>query len=995
MKVKSLAMMGVGLMSLFVLASCNNNNKPSADSTSGGGDVQKVDGYNGAASFVTDANKKTEVLGKLEKYAMDTKLSGIPILSDASNTYYNDRVKFPNVEGAANDPSKQYIPGYGFGILREGNIDKNATMGDFKGIIGSHPDWASYIRDSDSEVPNKINGLDGNDTRISGVFGNISSSFFGQRLVKADGYTDSAPSYKNQFEWYGVLAKNPDASDINSDDATRNVKPLAVKVDENGNHSLIDNNNETDLNSTWRLYVRTGDDGLKYSTLSTKNSAYNGVGVKIEDYIYAMKVLINQKTKYYRASSYIAGTGEIKGAAKYYNNTANQGPIQDTNFTIGNQRADGLFETTDDFKDVGYQAGYDTSKKSYFIDITFNIPCDQFNAMYQISDSNLEPINPQFFQELTGVGADGDISKGYNPLKYGSIPSDTKQTIDNILSLGPYTLEAWDSSSYIAYKKNSDWWETKLPNTYRIDGILTLIDSYNKNNPFASQTKFIDKQVDSANLPGGTDGDDYKAGMDDVGTLYPVAASTNWKLSVNSSTTDMWNHLFGPNGTIFKGSAAGSSDSWTVKPLMSDPDFLDGVFFSIDRQTAADKVGMKPAFEYFSDAYLLNPQEDLKIGNFYNKTDIHKQAVADYYPDTFGFNAEAAKTAFGKAIDKLPANPSEQDKELEVSVKWMTTANKQQFGDLIDQNIADAFNAAAEAKGSSYRLTVKGELPKDGDIYKDIEQGKFDFAFASLSGMTYNPLAMMEVMKSDNSSGFTLNWGTDTSINDGHSLIVDGKSWSFDALWNAAVYGITVKNGQVYLPYVFKEDESGFIKTDNANGTDIDSLTFRVVFEIDQELLEAAHMSLDTFSVVLNLPGYGWKNNNVDQGNIVPNSFAADVVSSTDDNAETEKTLNSGTKPNFGTTKFVYNIENGKVTVDLDIVKLQWLNTLVRNSNGSVKSQQSASTIKNNKFLSRIFDAGQQATMISTFTVGMQYGENSSVGTLSQTNYFKPGSIKQ
>lgn len=995
MKVKSLAMMGVGLMSLFVLASCNNNNKPSADNTSGGGDVQKVDGYNGAASFVTDANKKTEVLGKLEKYAMDTKLSGIPILSDASNTYYNNRVKFPNVEGAANDPSKQYVPGYGFGILREGDIDKSVEMNDSGNIIAGHPSWASYIRDSDSEVPNKINGLDGNDTRISGVFGNISSSFFGQRLVKAGNYSDSAPSYKNQFEWYGVLAKNPDvaASDINTDEATRNVKPLPVSVNSDGKHSLKTDYNGTDLNSTWRLYVRTGEDGLQYSTLSSKNQKY-AVGVKIEDYIYAMKVLINQKTKYYRSSSYIAGTGEIKGAAKYYNNTANRGPVQDTNFTIGNQRDDGLFETTDDFKDVGYQAGYDTAKKSYFIDITFNVPCDQFNAMYQISDSNLEPINPQFFQELTGVGADGDISKGYNPLKYGSIPTNNAETIDNILSLGPYTLEAWDSSAYIAYKKNDDWWETKLPNTYRIGGILTIIDSKAKQDTFASQKKFVNKEVDSANLPGGTDGDDFKTGMNAVGKVFPVAASTNWKLSVNSSTVDMWNKLFGPDGTIYQTPA---SSAWKVKPLMSDPDFLDGVFFAIDRQTAANKVGMKPAFEYFSDAYLLNPQEDLKTGNYYNKTDVHKEAVKDYYPETFGFNKEGAITAFGKAIDKLPANPSNDAAKLNISVKWMTTANMTQFGDLIDQNIQDTFNEAAENKGSKYRLTVNGELPRDNDIYKDIEQGQFDFAFASLSGMTYNPLAMMEVMKSDNSSGFTLNWGTDTSINDGHSLILDGKSWSFDALWNAAVYGITVKNGQVYLPYVFKEDESGFIKTDNANGTDIDSLTFRVVFEIDQELLEAAHMSLDTFSVVLNLPGYGWKNNNVDQGNIVPNSFAADVVPSTDDNAEREDTLNKegSTKPNFPTTKFVYNNENGKVTVDLDIVKLEWLNTLVRNSDGSVKSQQSANTIKNNKFLSRIFDAGQQATMISTFTVGMQYGENSSVGTLSQTNMFKPGSLNK
>lgn len=1008
MKVKSLGMLGVGLMSLFVLASCANreqdNNTSQTPSTADPGPT--TEGYNGAASFVTDAAKKTEVLGKLEKYAMDTKLSGIPILSNASNTFYNNRVKFPNITVAANDPSKQYVSGYGFGILREGNID--GTLEDFNNIVGLHSGWASYIRDSDSEVPNQINGLNGNDTRVSGIYGNISSAFFGQRLVKDESYTDSAPAYKNQFEWYGVLAKNPDAADINSDEATRNVKPLAVTVDAAGNHSLKENYNGTDLNSTWRLYVRTGEDGLKYSTLSSKNTKY-AVDVKIEDYIYAMKVLINKKTNYYRASSYIAGTNEIKGAAKYYNNTATTGPKQDTYDKNAITRPDGLFGTTEDFQDVGYQAGFDSAKNSYFIDITFNIPVDQFNAMYQIADSNLQPINPQFFQDLTGVGKDGDISKGYNPLKYGSIPVNNAETIDNILSLGPYTLEAWDSTSYIAYKKNPDWWETKLSNTYRIDGILTIIDGQSESNPFAAQEKFKNKQVDSANLPGGTDGNTHRPGMEAVGKLYPVAASTNWKLSVNASTTDMWDKLFGPNGTVFKGPSAGSNGGWNVKPLMSDPDFLDGVFFAIDRQTAADKVGMKPAFEYFSDAYLLNPQEDLKNGTFYNQSEIHKEAVKDYYPETFGFNEEAAKISFGKAIDRLPANPS--NPSLEISIKWMTEANRTQFGKIVEDNIANTFNKTAEEKGSPYRLTVNknasDSTSTNDDIYKDIAEGKFDFAFASLTGMTYNPLAMMEVMKSDNSSGFTLNWGTDTSVNDGTSLIVDGKSWSFDALWNAAVYGITVKDGQVYLPYIFKKEESGFITNyGTAGGTDLQGLTFKAVFDIDQQLLTDSAMTLDTFSLVLNLPGYGWRGGNIDRGTLEPNSFTADVVSESDENATREESLfkQGSPAPTFDTTKFTYKIENGKVVVEMDLVKLAWINglysgenltagALTRNSDGSVKTQLSTGNITANKYLDRIFDSDADATMIASFTVGMKYGENSSVGTLKQTNFFKPSSL--
>ena len=73
-------------------------------------------------------------------------------------------------------------------------------------------------------------------------------------------------------------------------------------------------------------------------------------------------------------------------------------------------------------------------------------------------------------------------------------------------------------------------------------------------------------------------------------------------------------------------------------------------------------------------------------------------------------------------------------------------------------------------------------------------KGQFDIGFGSISGNTYDPLNFLEVLKSDNSSGFTLNWGTDTNeVTD--KLIYDNKFWSFDALWTAADQGAYVQDG--------------------------------------------------------------------------------------------------------------------------------------------------------------------------------------------------------
>ena len=47
--------------------------------------------------------------------------------------------------------------------------------------------------------------------------------------------------------------------------------------------------------------------------------------------------------------------------------------------------------------------------------------------------------------------------------------------------------------------------------------------------------------------------------------------------------------------------------------------------------------------------------------------------------------------------------------------------------------------------------------------YKKMMLGQYDIGFGGVSGNTLNPLNFFEVLKSDNSSGFTLNWGPNTN----------------------------------------------------------------------------------------------------------------------------------------------------------------------------------------------------------------------------------------
>ena len=101
---------------------------------------------------------------------------------------------------------------------------------------------------------------------------------------------------KDGYEWYPVLAKD---------------MPKCLDASPNG------------YGITWKFHVRTGADGLKYSTASTTRSKYNGRGVELEDYVTAFKLLLNGKANFYRGSEMAGDSSNsaIVGAASYFNAT--------------------------------------------------------------------------------------------------------------------------------------------------------------------------------------------------------------------------------------------------------------------------------------------------------------------------------------------------------------------------------------------------------------------------------------------------------------------------------------------------------------------------------------------------------------------------------------------------------------------------------------------------------------------------------------------------
>ena len=754
-------------------------------------------GYNFASLAGQEAiNTRTEILGQLEKYAMDNHLTGITLFENGGYVKYSSRVTLP---------TNDYITGYGFGLLSEGSVDND-------NIVEDNPAYKRYLHSATSSDPKVINARNDTGSQVSDLEGYITSSFWGTKLN----------SQKNQYVWYPVLAKDKVTFDAAQQDFTRPVPVVREKVGTEVVETEIKPNdtvasnpkvNPLGLYKTWRIYVKTGaSDGIKYRYNGTSwGTEFDNRLVSLADYEFAYRLLLTGSHNLKRGPE-MAGdqTYGIQGAQRYNINTKNSTDTE-AKTIWDNMKAE---FANDPDSGLGIQTGTDPVNGEY-IQLTILNAIDKFTAMYTFSSNLLSPLPEDFIRTIGGSG-ENPVKDGAT--KYGSFNNNDAagahkdKILDFTLSVGPYMLEAWDKNQSIVFKKNSAWNE---PGRYNIEGVkLIVIDASSDSDAIYKQ--FNAGRLDSCGVP-------TKHISEEVGKagVYKTKGDSTFKLNVNSCDKETWNDLFGPQGKINKNS------DWNVKPWMSNDNFLTGLFFSIDRKTFADNRGVQPSINYFSDAYLNDPEN----GKSYNDSEAHKQAVAAYEThdsqgnSTYGYSKDKAILAFRAAVKELvasgdivkgtKANPT----PIKIHIKWMYQTDIKEYGEEIKGYFESAFNDPKVSDGTVVLEVEQDAVTNWQDVYNEyLMKGQFDLGFGAISGNTYNPLNFMEVLKSDNSSGFTLNWGTDTSkVTKTKPLIYQDKTWSFDALWAVADHGGVVNNGENVKPV--KKSYMRYTSNNFYNGT--------------------------------------------------------------------------------------------------------------------------------------------------------------------------------
>ncbi len=584
----------------------------------------------------------------------------------------------------------------------------------------TNANWKRYYHTYDSTDPGTANYLNANDSRVGDFYGYFAASY----------YTNFMNDTKDGYTWTPELAKTQ----------------LSAYVDgawtEPGEYS--------GQAAKWRFEVRTGKDGLKYNTLSTLRQKYNNRDVALEDYLTPFKLLLDATNGFFRGSEFAnSTTGAIKGAKEYYTTVK------------GGKAAD--------FSTVGVKA-YEEAGKEYF-EFEYTQPYSAYYARYYISSSLYMPIPQEFLDE---VGVENYI--GFNADK-------TQTPVDNVLSLGAYTLERWDSGQQVVYKKNPNY--VFASTKYQIEGVHINILTAANTDPEAGFKEFLDGHIDSASIPQSKLAE-YSS---DPRTRITTGDSV-FKLNVNALDQETWEKFFGVNGTV---TTTDKDNYWQVEPILSNTYFVKGLSFAIDRFQYASARGFVPSINYFSSAYMSDPEE----GVAYNTTTPHKDAIKGLLPsgtDDYGYSLELAREYFRIALTELEAQgiytpgTKEKPRVIELECAWFIPAYQEQFHNALENYWETAFNDESVSHGN-YQLDIKFYAGATAEeCYDKMQQGQFDIAFGAISGDPMNPLSFMQMLSSDVvlSAGFTLNWAVDTNDVDSALLVYDGKRWSYDGLYNAA-----------------------------------------------------------------------------------------------------------------------------------------------------------------------------------------------------------------
>jgi ABC-type oligopeptide transport system substrate-binding subunit len=229
--------------------------------------------------------------------------------------------------------------------------------------------------------------------------------------------------------------------------------------------------------------------------------------------------------------------------------------------------------------------------------------------------------------------------------------------------------------------------------------------------------------------------------------------------------------------------------SWVPEPLLGHVDFKMAMFFAIDRQTLAEDIlkVRTTTMYYFSNAYLV----DAELGVPYRSTEQGMSVGEGLSPETFGYNFDASRALYLSAVEDLIASgdivAGTEANPTVITIELNNYSNSESW-DLACGYLKTAFEETFQDTENHVYVEVEIFTKDFPAIYYDYMMiGEFDTSVGGISGSTLDAASFLDTYSSDNRSGFTINWGIDTSVAEIEVVYeLNGERhremWAFDAI---------------------------------------------------------------------------------------------------------------------------------------------------------------------------------------------------------------------
>lgn len=398
------------------------------------------------------------------------------------------------------------------------------------------------------------------------------------------------------------------------------------------------------------------------------------------------------------------------------------------------------------------------------LELTFDENRSSFDVKHMFYH-NFTPINTELYQSL------GD---------------DWGTSYDKVASSGIYILEEYNENNSILLTKNDNF-------TNRNQYHFTNIEYTYCTNDDQIFEMFLEGKLDFASVP-----DSRYEEFSTDSRLIIAPTNTTFKLLINGFGTeenrDSYINMYSENSI---------SDTFVPEPILMYTEMKQALYSGLDRQTAVDNMNyvLVPEFTYFAPHYFIS-NDGLSI-----RSSQDGQALLDYFSqDTLGYDPDTALLLFKEAVSKAvsdgyyQAGTLENPTIIELEIAYVNSGN------LMSQNTAEELKRQYEALFYDDVNHVKLEIilqPYDFSEYYHyfMLSANFDLGIGGISGSIITPPGFFEVFRDDNQSGFTMNYGIDTTTanilvrymnNDGSAR---QEIWSFNALEKALFGPVQVVNG--------------------------------------------------------------------------------------------------------------------------------------------------------------------------------------------------------